>query len=246
MSNEVTETRVQFKSTRSTASDLTQINFLVLGASGSGKSVFATSFPTPAFVFDFDRQIAVYRNTDFEYEQFDNTLTGAKKYKEVLKTVCKDKHFKSVIFDSLTTLQDLMMTLALGTYLKRTDETNLPLWQSHYPMCRAYMDADLNLLRSRPGYNLATGHIETIKDEITGQMRVQPSLVGKLATGITKYFGECYQTKRSLDKENKPKFMLLTRSSGIYDARSNLSGKEGKIPQLVENDFNIIMNYLKI
>ncbi|HED37958.1 MAG TPA: hypothetical protein ENI76_06920, partial [Ignavibacteria bacterium] len=42
----------------------------VCGDSGTGKSVFASTFPTPGLVLDFDDGILSYRGKDFDYVQF--------------------------------------------------------------------------------------------------------------------------------------------------------------------------------
>ena len=41
--------------------DTTFLKCMVIGKAGTGKSVFASSFPTPAFLFDFDKGALTYR-----------------------------------------------------------------------------------------------------------------------------------------------------------------------------------------
>ena len=41
-----------------------------IGDFGTGKSTFASTFPTPGYVFDFDKRIASYRGKDWEYSSF--------------------------------------------------------------------------------------------------------------------------------------------------------------------------------
>ena len=43
---------------------------LSLGDYGTGKSVFASTFPTPGYVFDLDDGIQIYRGKDFDYDTY--------------------------------------------------------------------------------------------------------------------------------------------------------------------------------
>ena len=47
------------------------LKVMSVGESGTGKSSFAASFPTPGFVFDFGKEILSYRGKDFDYEQYE-------------------------------------------------------------------------------------------------------------------------------------------------------------------------------
>ena len=48
----------------------------IVGEPGTGKSVFASTFPTPGYVFDFSGGIITYRGKDFDYEQYQTSPSG--------------------------------------------------------------------------------------------------------------------------------------------------------------------------
>src|SRR5574337_267965 len=103
---------------------LDDISILVVGESGTGKSVFASTFPTPMFVFDFDKQIAAYGNKDIDYEQYEKSNAGWMKYEKdhadfLNGTICNKRQFKAVVIDSTSTLIDLAMERALALSPKR-------------------------------------------------------------------------------------------------------------------------------
>ena len=52
------------------------LKIMSVGESGEGKSIFASSFPTPGFVFDFGGEIISYQGLDFDYEQYEISGTG--------------------------------------------------------------------------------------------------------------------------------------------------------------------------
>ena len=57
-----------------------------VGESGMGKSCFASSFPTPGFIFDFGGEILSYKGLDFDYEQYELSPQGWVKFE---KDLCK-------------------------------------------------------------------------------------------------------------------------------------------------------------
>ena len=93
------------------------INFFVVGERGTGKSFFAATFPTPAFLFDFDKQATVYRGLDVEYEQFDFSNLGWIKFEKDLTRVLTEKKHKTIIIDSMTSFQSVAMERALAIIL---------------------------------------------------------------------------------------------------------------------------------
>jgi hypothetical protein len=79
------------------------IKVMSIGEPGTGKSIFASSFPTPGFVFDFANSIISYKGLDFDYEQFDLSPLGwTKAEKDVVsvsKAVKEGKYVTVVIDD---------------------------------------------------------------------------------------------------------------------------------------------------
>ena len=69
--------------------DTEWLKVMSVGESGTGKSMFASSFPTPGFVFDFGKEIISYRGKDFDYEQYNVSPQGWAKFEKDLLVVKK-------------------------------------------------------------------------------------------------------------------------------------------------------------
>ena len=132
----------------------------VLGDYGSGKSVFASTFPTPGFVFDFDKGILLYRGSDFDYDQFELSGKGWTRFERTLPAVRKMVEagkYKTVVLDSTTTMTDIAMERALQLDPKRTDEGG-PIWNVHYQIVKNLMEPKLHAIMRLPCNIVMNGH----------------------------------------------------------------------------------------
>lgn len=221
------------------------LKVMSVGESGSGKSSFAASFPTPGFVFDFGKEILSYRGKDFDYEQYELTAQGWGKYEkdfvEVKKAVTAGK-YQTVILDNVSAMTDLCMEKALQLDPKRS-ATGGPLWQVHYSMVKNLMEGRLRQLLNLECNLVIIAHLDTIKDETGAVIGVEPSLTGKLSTDVPAYFDEVmYHITRR--EGGVTKWFVQTVPIGRNHGRSRASGKEGLLPDVVENDYTEIMAYL--
>jgi hypothetical protein len=215
------------------------------GASGTGKSIFASTFPTPGFIFDFGKEIISYRGKDFDYEQYDLTAQGWAKFEkdfiEVKKAVIEGK-YKTVIVDNLSAMTDLCMEKALQLDPKRS-ATGGPLWQVHYSMVKNLMEGRLRQMLNLNCNLVFIAHLDTIKDEDGAVIGVEPSLTGSLSNDVPSYFDEVYYHTSKLEGGDT-KWYVQTVPIGRNRGRSRLSGEERLLPNLVENNYNEIMDYL--
>ena len=224
------------------------MNVLAIGSYGSGKSTFFSTFPTPAFVFDFDNQIAVYRGNDFDYNQYPVSPIGWAKFEQdfrEVKLLQKEGKYKTVIFDSGTGLTALAMEKALSLDPKRSP-TGGPLWNVHFQMVKNLMEGKIRQLLSLPACNhLLACHLKIVQDMETGTvLSIDPSLTGQLVNDVPAMFGEVYilQPKQ---KGGKTQYCIQTVTKGHLKARSSLSGKLHLLPDLMANDYNAILSILK-
>jgi len=217
-----------------------------VGDPGSGKSIFASTFPTPGFVFDFGQQIVSYKGLDFDYEQYPLTAVGWTKYERDFVQVKKDVEagkYKTVIYEDLTSMTDLCMERALQLDPKRSP-TGGPVWNVHYGMVRNLMEGRLRQAINLPANIVFIAHINVVKDEETGAiLGVEPLLTGQLSIKIPSYFDEVYYhvTRR---EGGDIKWFIQTVPIGINKGRSRLSGKERLLPDMIENDYNEVMSYI--
>ena len=221
----------------------------VTGDYGTGKSVFAASFPTPGFLFDTDNGVLTYRGENWDYEQFPTSPQGWVKFEKVLRELkttideSPDK-YKTVVLDSTSTLTDMAMERSMQLDPKRSI-TGGPLWNVHYQMVRNLMEGKLRQLVNLPTNIVLISHLKIIQDQETGAIiGTEPLLTGQLGAMIPGYFNEVYvSTVKNV--EGQSKFFMRTITKGHYKARSRLSGKARLLPDEIPNDYNALMEALK-
>lgn len=218
------------------------VNFLVIGAAGKGKSFFASTFPKPAFLFDFDKQVTVYRGLDVDYEQYEISNTGWLKFEKDLQKVITEKKYKSIIIDSMTSLQSVALERALTVNPSR-NEVGGAKFEIHYTLMRTLIEHQMRKLLSYIGYKVIIAHLEYDKNSEGNVTGCHPYLVGALKTVLPTFFGEILYADR-FHTGGKLSYCLQTVSQGIYNARSNLSGRDKRLPDLIPNDFNAIIELI--
>ena len=221
------------------------LKVMSVGESGMGKSVFASSFPTPGFIFDFGGEILSYKGRDFDYEQFDVSPQGWTKFErqfiEVKKAVA-DKKYQTVIVDNLSAMTDLCMEKAMQLDPKRS-ATNGPLWNVHYGMVKNLMEGRLRQFLNFSCNLVFIAHLNTIHDDNGAVIGVEPSLTGQLSADVPSYFDEVYY--HSTRKEGgDTNWYIQTVPIGRNKGRSRASGKERLLPDLIPNDYSEIVAYL--
>lgn len=219
---------------------------LVIGPPGTGKSVFASTFPVPGFVFDFSGGIVTYRGLDFDYSQYPIGPQGwiqlEKDFREVEAAV-KEGKYETVIFDDMTGMMDIAMERSLQLDPKR-NAAGGPLWNVHYQMVRNLIEGKLRQLLSWNCNLVVLAHMDVTKDEETGAiLEVKPLITGQLAIRMPGYFDEVYYTQTKKEGE-VVKFRIQTISIGLKNARSRLSGKQGLLPYYIDNDYKVVMSHL--
>lgn len=235
------------------------LRVMSVGESGEGKSIFASSFPTPGFIFDFGKEVISYRGKDFDYEQYELSPKGWLKYERdfVTFTKClkegkrfpdekgvqKEGKYKTAVVDNVTAMTDVCMTQALQLDPKRS-LTGGPIWNVHYGLVKNLMEGRLRQLLNLECNLVLIAHLEIISDKETGAIiGVEPSMTGSLGVDIPSYFHEVYyHTHRKEGGDTK--WFLQTVPVGRNHGRSRASGKERLLPDMVENDYNEIIAYL--
>lgn len=220
---------------------------MLVGDPGTGKSIMAGTFPKPGFVFDFASGIVGYRGLDFDYEQYPLTAAGWVKFEKDLLVVKKsvdEGKYKTVVVDDLSAMTDICMERAMQLDPKRTP-ANGPLWNVHYQMVKNLMEGRLRQVLNLQCNVVFIAHLQVNRDEETGNIvNVTPMLTGQLAVRIPGYFDEVYYA--STRKEGtETKWVIQTVPVGWNRARSRLSGKERLLPDYIENDYTVLMEYLE-
>jgi len=226
------------------------IKCLIIGPPSTGKSIFASTFPTKGYVYDFSNSIISYKGKDFDYDTFQLTQQGWREFEkahiEVIKKA-KEGVYQTVVVDDLTSMESVTMEQALALDPKR-NEAGGPLWQVHYSLVRNLMEGKLRQIISLPCNIVLISHDEIITDKATGAViRVDPSLPGQLPKLITGYFDEVYYATTKRENINgviKTIYLLQTVPIGFLRARSRLSGIEHLLPDFVGNNYIEVMQHL--
>lgn len=217
---------------------------LVLGDYGVGKSVFASTFPTPGFVFDLDNGIQIYRGKDFDYETYSLSAQSWIQFEKDVNRVIKETNegkYKTVIVDSTTIMAALCMERALSIDPKRSN-TGGPMWNIHYSMLKNLMEGQLRkiLSLSSKAYVVVIGHLHIVQDNETGAViGIEPLLPGSLSENFPGNFSEVY-CAFTRKREGKTEYYIRTAPKGFYKARSRVSGVEGLLPEELPNNFDKI------
>lgn len=219
------------------------MKILVVGDYGTGKSVFASTFPGKLFIFDFDKGIKTYRGKDFDYAQYEINAKGYmefdKEFKDVEKSVREGK-YKTVIVDSTSLLSDLAMERALMLDPKRSP-TNGPLWNVHYGIVKNLVEGKLRQIMQWPCHVVILAHLQVVTDQESGAVvKIQPLLPGALSDKLPGWFDEVYVAQNQM-KNNVVEFTLQTLPRGHYKARSRISGQEQLLPMYIPNTYQDLM-----
>lgn len=235
------------KSAKDLTVELDFIKAYVLGGYGTGKSVFASTFPQPGYVFDFDQGAKTYRSGDWYYDTIPLTWKGwmdfEKIHKEVKAEVEKGR-FKTVVLDSTTSMTDCAMARALQIDPKRSPEGG-PIWNVHYQIVKNLMEPKLRDIISFPCNIVFTGHWNIQTDPKTGNIiSIDPLLTGQLSSKLPGYFDEVYAAF-TRQKAGKEEYVIRTVTRGYYKARSRISGVYRLLPDEIPNNYDALLTYAK-
>lgn len=214
------------------------LKILIYGDSGSGKTCFACSFPGPIYVFDFDNKVSSAAShlqgseqlnlIDYDsYAPVDAKGTSGEAANRKLGELKKDNPYKTIVLDSLTTFGDEMMKylMRINTGIKRpsTQGVQMPTLQD-YGIARNFFK---QLIQELLGFNcnvIVTAHVQTEKDELTGQILRSPMFAGKLAKELPIYFAEVYH---SFVKDGK--YMAQTKTDFKFNCRTQIRGMKPEV-----------------
>ena len=216
-----------------------QRKIMAYGASGTGKTVFACSFPGRKYVFDFDSKLSsaasYYANDKARLEEIDyDTYTDLQavprfetKLRELEKLAeAKTFPFDIVILDSFTTFVDAMMRHIIKTNptvaRTRSVTTDIPSMLD-YRIQNIHVKSLITRLLSLPCTFILLAHIKTEKDELTGRIQNLPNAPGGLAVHLPVVFEEVYRTFVET-KGTERIYKAQTQSDDSYQARTQIKG----------------------
>ena len=199
------------------------LSMLVYGRSGTGKTTFGASFPTPALLIDIRE-----KGTDSIADRDGVDVVSVNTWSEVEEVfwyLKNEKKYKSVILDQISSLQDLCMEHAMVEEGKEIMSQRLwgvvsgmmKTWLLNY---RDLVEDDINVLfiaHDRASKGESGEDDDTIDPQIGA--RLMPSVAGTL-NGAVKAIGNTYVREVFLeDKSRKVEYCMRIGPHAYYTTK---------------------------
>ncbi len=193
-----------------------KLKMLIYGRSGTGKTSFACSFPKP-YVFDFDDGMLGQRGKDIEYDVY----AGISAYQDLelkLRMFEQECEFETLIFDSITTMQEARLQMLIQLSGKKT--ASQAEWGMLIIKLREFLDA---VTKIKDKHIVVITHEMLVQDELIGEISYMPVIYGKkLPAQFPLFFDETYRLVGGKDNNDKPAYSFLTSAGTNYIAKSRL------------------------
>jgi len=223
-------------------------NAVVYGGLGTGKTSLIRTARKPVLVHSFDPGgTKVLRDeidegsiiVDSRYEQEDPRSPSAfKLFDDEYHRLRRGEVFEQLgtyVIDSVTTWAQC----AMNAVLKKAGRAGGTPQQNDWMPQMMMMENAMRDFVSLPCDCILLGHDDVTKDETTGRMFAGLMITGKLSRRVPLLFDEIYC---ALTKETSKgiEYQLLTRATGMYQARSRL-GKGGELDLYEKPDIKAIL-----
>ena len=218
----------------------TNLKCMIIGDISTGKSTFASTFPQPIKVLDWDRGALSYEGIEGDASQYTSDLMGWSTFTREVISLKKENPFKTVVLDSMTFASDACMQATLTEIPTKNVPKGLPE-KGHYAVLKNKLMGVIRNLVTLDCNIVIICHTQVLKDEATGRLLVVPNLVGKLQKTLPGLFDEVYYSSVK-DTEGKKEYLLQTAIDGYYNARSRLSKRDKLLPLFIQNDYKVLMS----
>lgn len=206
---------------------------LMKGSPGSGKTFKAAHFPAPVFI-DFDHNLSGLQKLPPEVRKgikvVDPRIKGGKKLKgrmvwdnamNLLGEVFQDENVQTVIIDSLTTMQEILMDKILANedpsiQMKRQDWGAVQrYWKSFSEeiLCNGELDKHV----------IITAHERVLEEQtVSGGtvMKYALNLSGSMRDSFDVYFSDVWRCY--VDNSKGLRFMVATEPSNYFSAKKSI------------------------
>lgn len=226
---------------------------MVYGDVGTGKTVFAASFPGRKYFADFDGKVssaASYYGADkarideIEYESY-KIDKPFDRFTQWLSALAKDPSkplpFDVFIIDSLTemisaAIQDFMAKNS-AIQRTRTSAGSIPSMLDYRALEMVTRGIFASIL-SMPCHVIVTAHVRTKQDETTGRIFTGPEGPASVVKHLQVIFEEVYRSYTD-GTGDKRRYLAQTQSDGQYPARSQIRG----LPAIIDLSYESLKRF---
>lgn len=232
--------------------DQVAFSALIAGIQGVGKSTFCCTGRLPILIDVFDPRGTVFIHVHPELKKLyeekkiivrpywnedSKNPSEYQRWESQWQEDCKSgflSMFGTYVIDSGTTMIE-----AMSNYIrkKKARGDNLQV-QDYIPLYNTIMDI-IKISNSQGCDFLYTGHLLTIQDEVTGEVKAELDTYLRLRSKIPKLFTEKYVLLKEKTSSG-PAHVLYTHSTGRYEASSQLAAG-GKLPAKVEPNLKALL-----
>lgn len=219
----------------------TLIRALLLGFSGTGKSISATTAPGKVLFLDFDGRatsIARFPNAEAisipEHDPLSPSAwdTGKKILSQIKSETAREVFpFDSVVFDGITMMGRVALNWALLLDPKRGLGGGAAM-QHYLPQMNELSKFILASL-SLPVHVIYTAHLELVEDKAEETFFILPKTTGKLRTELPGWFNETYLTSKRETSKGIEYLWTLTGAGKYQFCKTAIP----KAPQTLTIDF---------
>lgn len=206
-----------------------RITVLAYGASGSGKTHFAGTFPKPLFL-DMRGGLMTIRAKKVKFIR-------PKSYADMLLPSIAEnvEPYETIVFDHMTEAARLLMVQAL--MMSGRERPQLQDWQLVIERMRRLVVAYTSDDTLPDKHILFVCEDQIDKNDETGEVLVTPDVPGKFARQIGSWFDCIFHLRNCYNSETKTKGRwMLTEPEGMYPAKD----RTGCLSKLEVPDFEII------
>jgi hypothetical protein len=231
-----------------------RLKILLYGETGTGKSYLASSLPQPGYLLNFDDCETDYSKPNMQWwvtpEIYNKQTPIQQRWMLLRQDLNKlqsgkigDVEFKSLVLDSTTSLSRLALEHALALNKSRGPDGG-PIWNVHRSMAKNLVEEVIGNVLAFPGIVCVIGHPEIVKHELTGEIKGQLNLPGKLTVEVPSMFDEVWITTATKTKEGIA-YEVSFVPTGFYRARSRLKGYFASNAESAPNNWQEIVKILK-
>lgn len=241
-------------------------SFLLVGDSGTHKTWFIGTCPSPIYVFDLDKGMSIHRGrADIDFDTFKELPRGEdiKKYvggkfvgqgwyawgtawpailaklNEIGRSIDTGEcKYRTIAFDSLTLLTDV----AQSYILRENNRTQME--QRDWGAFLSNMSALFSQLTGWPCVKVLTAHIRRDENQLTQVVEKLPLVPGQFSGKVPVLFDEVYYTNAKPEGVGANAKLVWTLQTLPDSVVKQAKSRKYNLPNGTATDFGAIMKYM--